>query len=90
MTSQVSNSKVNTKKVSKKIKVGTKVKIIAGKQKGESGEVLKVFRDQGMLIVQNINCKKKHKKPTQEGQAGEIVEFEKPIQVSNVAISESN
>nr|QUE28475.1 ribosomal protein L24 [Porphyrostromium boryanum] len=67
------------------MKVGNKVKIIAGKQKGETGEILKVLRDKGMLIVQNINCKKKHRKPTQEGQSGEIVEFEKPIQASNVA-----
>ena len=86
MTSRISNSKVKNKKVSKKIKVGAQVKIIAGKQKGETGEVLKIFRDKGMVIVQSINCKKKHQKPKQEGQSGEIIEFEKPIQVSNIAL----
>jgi len=74
------------KKVSKKLKVGAKVKIVSGKQKGETGEILKIFRNEGLVIVQNINCKKKHRKPTQEGQSGEIIEFEKPIQASNVAL----
>ena len=88
MTSQISKLRIRTKKVSKKIKVGSKVKIIAGRQKGETGEVLKILRDKGMIIVQNINCKKKHQKPSQEGQSGEIIEFEKPIQASNVSILE--
>nr|QUE28093.1 ribosomal protein L24 [Sahlingia subintegra] len=86
MSTRISNLKIKTKKVSKKLKVGAKVTIISGKQKGETGEILKIFRNQGKLIVQNINCKKKHQKPTQEGQSGEIIEFEKPIQASNVAL----
>nr|YP_010337747.1 ribosomal protein L24 [Sahlingia subintegra]UNJ17332.1 ribosomal protein L24 [Sahlingia subintegra] len=86
MTTRVNNLKLKIKKVSKKLKVGTKVTIISGKQKGEVGEILKIFRNQGTLIVQNINCKKKHQKPTQEGQSGEIIEFEKPIHASNVAL----
>nr|QUE29783.1 ribosomal protein L24 [Erythrotrichia carnea] len=88
MTSQISKLRTKTKKVSKNIKVGSRVKIITGKQKGETGEVLKILRDKGMIIVQNINCKKKHQKPSQEGQSGEIIEFEKPIQASNVSVLE--
>ena len=72
----------------KRLRVGSTVKIIAGKQKGESGEILKILRSKGQVIVQNINCKKKHQKPVQEGASGEIVEFEKPIHVSNVSLSE--
>nr|QUE28841.1 ribosomal protein L24 [Porphyropsis coccinea] len=75
-----------TKQVSKKIKVGDTVKIISGKEKNNIGKVLKIFRDEGKLIIENINCKKKHKKPTQEGQPGEILEIEKPIQASNVKL----
>lgn len=86
MSSQISKLKAGTKKVSKKIKIGTKVKIIAGKQKGDTGEVLKILRDKGMVIVQNVNCKKKHQKPSQEGQSGEIIEFEKPIHASNISV----
>lgn len=85
MSLKKNKASINSKKISKKLKVGSKVRIIAGKQKGETGEILKIFRNQGTLIIQNINCKKKHQKPTQEGQSGEIIEVEKPIQSSNVA-----
>ena len=68
-----------------KIKRNDEVVIIAGRDKGKRGKVLKVL--EGKLLISGINIVKKHQKPNpQKGAAGGIVEKEAPIQVSNVAI----
>ena len=69
-----------------KIKKGDEVIVIAGRSKGQRGNVLKrVGEDR--LLVENVNMVKKHTKPNpQAGVAGGIVEREAPIQISNVAI----
>ena len=60
--------------------------MIAGRDKGRRGTVVRVLNDE-RLIVENINIAKKHQKPNpQLGVAGGIVEREGPIQASNVAI----
>ena len=70
----------------KKIRRDDEIVVIAGKDKGKRGKVLKVRID-GRLIVSGINMVKKHQKPNPMlGAAGGIVEKEAPIQVSNVAI----
>nr|QUE29997.1 ribosomal protein L24 [Erythrocladia irregularis] len=66
-------------KVSKKLKIGDTVQVISGKEKKSIGKILKIFKESGKLIIENVNCKKKHQKPTQDGQSGEIIEIEKPI-----------
>ena len=59
---------------------------IAGRDKGQRGEVLEVKKD-GRLVVSGINMVKKHKKANPNaGEQGGIVDQESPIQVSNVAI----
>jgi large subunit ribosomal protein L24 len=69
-----------------KIKKDDEVIVIAGKDKGKRGKVLKVRTDNRLLIA-GVNTVKKHQKPNpQLGQPGGIVEQEAPIQVSNVAI----
>ena len=69
-----------------KIKKNDEVVIIAGRDKGQRGEVLEVKRD-GRLVVSGINMVKKHKKANPNaGEQGGIVDQESPIQVSNVAI----
>ena len=73
-----------------KIKRDDEVIILAGKDKGKRGKVRKVL-DNDKLIVSGINMIKKHTKPNpQAGVAGGIVEKEAPIQVSNVAIFNSD
>lgn len=73
-----------------KIKRDDEVIILAGKDKGKRGKVRKVL-DNGKVIVSGINMMKKHTRPNpQEGVAGGIVEKEAPIQVSNVAIFNSD
>jgi len=68
-----------------KIKKGDKVIVIAGDDKGKTGEVLKAMPKVGKVIVQGVNLVKRHTKPSQAS-AGGIVTKEAAIQVSNVAI----
>jgi large subunit ribosomal protein L24 len=67
-----------------KIKKGDKVVVITGRDKGKSGEVLRVLREDNRVVVQGVNMVKRHTKPG-AGQAGGIVEKESAIHVSNVA-----
>jgi large subunit ribosomal protein L24 len=72
-----------------KIKRDDEVVVIAGKDKGKRGKVLKVLSD-NRLLVSGVQMIKKHQKPNpQAGIAGGIIEKESPIQVSNVAIFNS-
>jgi large subunit ribosomal protein L24 len=67
-----------------KIKKGDKVVVITGRDKGKSGEVLRVLRDVDRVLVQGVNMIKRHTRPA-AGQTGGIVEKEAAIHISNVA-----
>ena len=69
------------------VKVGDQVTIISGFHKNETGEVLQVNRKTGKIIVQGINLKFKHSKPTTKNEIGEIKQFEAPIHHSNVKVN---
>jgi large subunit ribosomal protein L24 len=66
-----------------KIKMGNQVKIITGKDKGKSGEVIEINRKLNMIKVKAINLIKKHQKPTKENKGG-IISKESFIHYSNV------
>jgi large subunit ribosomal protein L24 len=68
-----------------KIKKKDQVKIMSGKDKGRTGQVLKVFPQQARVLVEGINIYKKHIK-AQRGQAGTIIERERPIAVSKLSL----
>lgn len=70
-----------------KIKKGDTVVVISGASKGVKGEVLQVMRDDSKLLVQGVNMRTKHKKPTQTS-AGGIEKVEGPIHISNVALAD--
>jgi len=70
------------------IKVGEKVKVISGKDKGKVGLVKKIIRSKNKLIVEGINIGFKHSKSTRPGQVGEIKRLEFPIHKSNVKFKE--
>ena len=74
----------NTKRIKMRLKTGDLVKIINGKDKGKTGEVLKTMPLENRLIVKGINFRTKHLKPTQEGENGRIVTEEAAIHASNV------
>lgn len=68
-----------------KVKKGDRVIVIAGRDKGKSGRVLRVVTDTGRVVVQGVNVVKRHAKPTQVDPQGGIKTFEAPIDVSNIA-----
>lgn len=73
-----------------KIRKGDEVIVLAGKDKGKRGTVLRVLADDDTLMVEGINKVKKHQKPNpMKGQTGGIVEMEVPIHVSNVGLFNS-
>ena len=65
------------------IKKGNQVKVITGKDKGKTGEVIQINRKLNMVKIKDINLVKKHKKPTKENKGG-IVSQESFIHWSNV------
>ena len=67
-----------------KIKVGDNVKILAGKDKGKTGNVTKTLKKVDKVVVDGINIVKKHQKPSNGNETGGIIEFAAPIHVSNV------
>ncbi len=68
------------------IKKNDTVLVIAGKDKGKSGKVLISMPKTHQLLVSGINKMKKHQKPRQKGQKGQMIEKEMPIDVSNVML----
>ena len=70
------------------IKVGDKVKVITGSNKGKVGKVSKILRSENRVIVEGVNLVKKHVKPNRTNETGGILEMEAPIHISNVALVE--
>ena len=68
-----------------KLKKGDQVIVISGANKGATGEIIKAIPTESRVLVQGVNMRKKHKKPTQMSPGG-IEEIEAPIHVSNVAL----
>lgn len=68
------------------IKKGDKVIVIAGRDKGKEGVVQVVYPKLDKVVVENINVRKKHKKPSQKNPEGSIVEVYAPIHISNVML----
>ncbi len=69
-----------------KIKKGDLVKVIAGKDKEKEGKVLSVNKEDSTVIVEGVNMRTKHTKPSAQNQAGGIVNQEGPISTSNVML----
>ena len=67
-----------------KIKVGDEVLVIAGKDKGKNGKVIKTLKKEDKVVVEGINIVKKHVKPRNGNDKGGIFDIEAPIHVSNV------
>ncbi len=65
------------------IKKGNQVKVITGKDKGKTGEVIEINRKLNMIKVKSVNLIKKHQKPTKENKGG-IISKESFIHYSNV------
>jgi large subunit ribosomal protein L24 len=62
------------------------VKVIAGKDKGKTGRVLRVDRERGRVLVEGINLAKKAMRKKRQEDRGGIIEIETPIHISNVML----
>ncbi len=69
-----------------KVKVGDNVLILAGKDKGKEGKVIRTIKKDSKVVVEGINIVKKHSKPTNTNDKGGIFDIEAPIHVSNVKV----
>ncbi|HEX5725996.1 MAG TPA: 50S ribosomal protein L24 [Longimicrobiaceae bacterium] len=69
-----------------KIRRGDRVKVISGNHKGKEGTVIRVEPEKSRVVVQGVNLRKRHRKPTQAEPEGGIVSFEAPIHASNVML----
>jgi large subunit ribosomal protein L24 len=75
---------VKTQNKKFRLRKGDKVKVIAGRDKGKEGEILKVIRESDRVVVSGINMVKRHQKPGVQG-AGGIIDKELSIHISNVS-----
>jgi len=68
------------------LKKDDQVEVIAGKDKGRVGKILRVYPDKNKAVVERINMIKRHTKPQEMNQQGQIVDKEAPIHVSNLQL----
>ena len=69
-----------------KLKTGDKVVVIAGKDKGKEGKIIKTLKNDNKVVVEGINMVTKHVKPSVQNENGGIIKVEAPIHASNVMI----
>ncbi len=71
-----------------KIHKNDNVIVIAGKDKGKIGKVVKAIPKEGKIVVEGVGMVKKHQRPTKSGQKGQVIEKAMPIHVSNVRLAD--
>ena len=72
-----------------RIKKGDNIIVMSGKDKSKQGKIIKVLPGQfndGKVVVENVNLKKKHQRPKTAGKKGEKIEIPRPIFISTVAL----
>jgi large subunit ribosomal protein L24 len=68
------------------VKTDDQVEVVAGRDKGRVGKVLRVYRSKNKAVVEKINMVKRHTKPNQSNQQGGIIEKESLVDVSNLMV----
>ena len=68
------------------VRRGDRVKVISGNFKGETGTVLRVLPKENRVVIEGVNMRKRHTRPSQTNQEGGIITFEAPIHASNVML----
>ena len=69
---------------------GDRVKVLRGNARGEEGTILRVDREKNRVVVEGLNLRKRHMKPSQQNPEGGIISFEAPIAASNVMLIDSS
>ena len=70
----------------KRLKVGDLVQVIAGSEKGKTGNVKKILKNEERVVIEGLNLVTKHQKPNARNQQGGKIEMEAPIHASNVML----
>ena len=73
-------------RASGRIAKGDRVRVIRGNHRDAEGTVLRVLRKADQVVIQGINMRKRHSRPTQANPEGGIITFEAPIHISNVML----
>ena len=71
-----------------KLKKGDKVVVIAGKEKGQTGTIVRVLPTEGRVVLDKMNLVKKHRRATAQARKGQIIDVAMPIHVSNVMLAD--
>lgn len=69
-----------------RIAKGDRVRVIRGNHRDEQGTVLRVIRDRDQVVIEGVNMRKRHQRPTAANPEGGIITFEAPIHISNVML----
>lgn len=69
-----------------KIKKGDNVMVIAGKDRGTTGKVLRALPEKNMVVVEGVNVVKRHRRANQRSRSGQIIDKALPVHVSNVML----
>ncbi len=69
-----------------RIAKGDRVRVIRGNHRDEQGTVLRVIRDRDHVVIEGVNMRKRHQRPTAANPEGGIITFEAPIHISNVML----
>lgn len=67
-----------------KLKKGDTVMVIAGKEKGKTAKIVRVFQEENRVILDGINLVKRHRRATRAGAKGQIIDIPQPVHASNV------
>jgi len=69
-----------------KLKKNDNIIVIAGKDKGKTGKIASAFPKESKVVIDGINMKKVHRRPTKQDQKGEVIDVAMPIHVSNIQL----
>lgn len=69
-----------------KLKKGDKVIVIAGKEKGKTASIVRVLPKKNLVVLDNLNLVKRHRKPSAQSRTGQIIEKPMPLHASNVML----
>jgi large subunit ribosomal protein L24 len=79
-------SKQDTKKIQMRVRKGDRVRILRGNERGKEGTILRVDREKNRVVVEGVNLRKRHRKPSAADPEGGIITFEAPLHASNVML----
>ena len=80
------NTKTRTRRAKHTVMKGDRVKVIRGNFRDAEGTILRVLPGKDRVVVEGVNMRKRHERPTQANPEGGIITFEAPIHISNVML----